>query len=629
MNRGIALALAVSLGALQGAAQAADEKVALVIGNAGYTHAPEVVSALADARHMTRELRRAGYEVRVGANLDRDEMRDALAAFGRDAVSADKAVFFYSGHAMRSDGVTYLAPVDMRGRTLSSVMFDGLALDYAIRVLAETDEGGALFIDAAQLEGFSPRRYAEPGIADIRPPRGVLVVSAAAPGRAIRAGRGGVSSFAGTVARQFLAPGVRAAEEAKRVRRPIWAAGSLPADFALTNGLEYGRDDREDIEEDVERAMWEQAERSDAIAGYRAYLNRFPRGRYADAARTRIARIESGVRVGRDFRLTDDDRRDIQRELRDLGYYRGTIDGIFGGGTARAIRAWQQDEGYRSTGELTPAQAALLLGTTRRDPSYGDRRRDDRTWQETGARGTEAGFRAYLEQFPEGRHAAAAHEGLKRLERDRRAASRAEREAWRRAENSDNIRGYRRYLAGYAGGTHAAEARKRIARLEEAARRAEAKAAAERSERDAWRRAAQADTRRSYRRYLNDYPRSVNARKARERMAQIEEEARLAEARAAAERTERALGLDARDRRSVERRLRRLGYEIGDVGRPDGDFEPRTRRSIARFQQDIGERSTGYLDRPTVVALVRRTRLQRPDDQVGRVIREFFNAVNQ
>ncbi len=55
---------------------------------------------------------------------------------------------------------------------------------------------------------------------------------------------------------------------------------------------------------------------------------------------------------------------------------------------------------------------------------------------------------------------------------------------------------------------------------------------------------------------------------------------------------ERLLGLTVAERADVQRRLIRLGYP---TNRTDGVFGPASRRAIAEWQADEGERATGYL----------------------------------
>ena len=52
---------------------------------------------------------------------------------------------------------------------------------------------------------------------------------------------------------------------------------------------------------------------------------------------------------------------DAQRRLRNLGHYRGALDGLMGPGTRNAIRTFERDRGLPETGELSGRTADALL----------------------------------------------------------------------------------------------------------------------------------------------------------------------------------------------------------------------------------------------------------------------------
>ena len=58
--------------------------------------------------------------------------------------------------------------------------------------------------------------------------------------------------------------------------------------------------------------------------------------------------------------LTRSQKRVVQRSLRNLGFYRGLIDGIFGRQTERAISAYQESINVEVTGIMTPTQLRSL-----------------------------------------------------------------------------------------------------------------------------------------------------------------------------------------------------------------------------------------------------------------------------
>src|SRR5882757_7299783 len=79
----------------------ADSRVALVIGNGAYVYAPHLPNPPHDAGDVAAALKRTGFEIIVGTDLDQAGMQDAAIRFARAARNADVAIFYYSGHAMQ------------------------------------------------------------------------------------------------------------------------------------------------------------------------------------------------------------------------------------------------------------------------------------------------------------------------------------------------------------------------------------------------------------------------------------------------------------------------------------------------------------------------------------------------
>lgn len=61
-------------------------------------------------------------------------------------------------------------------------------------------------------------------------------------------------------------------------------------------------------------------------------------------------------------KLSRDQRKELQVALKWAGVYTSGIDGAFGRGTRRAMRSWQEENGFEPTGVLTTRQRAALLG---------------------------------------------------------------------------------------------------------------------------------------------------------------------------------------------------------------------------------------------------------------------------
>ncbi len=322
MNRLIGLGLACLTGlALMAPGAAAAADVALVIGNHDYRRAPDALSARLDARAVAEALEAGGYEVVSGTDLSRSEMQRSIARFADRVDDADRAVVFYSGHALRTGGLTYLAPVDQDNDSLVEVMMGGVPLDLVLRLAGEASGQAVVFVDGAQLDGFTPRAYAEPGLAHIDAPDGVLVVSAAAPGRAIPRRSERRSAFARQVVDEFLAPGASIGRAVRRLDSPGWVGGDTDSSLVLVpEGRAADRDDDRDDD--------------------------------------RSARTASEIEAR--LNLTARERRGIQRNLVRLGYDTRGTDGIFGAGTRAAIRGWQRSNDRAVTGYLTQEQVAAI-----------------------------------------------------------------------------------------------------------------------------------------------------------------------------------------------------------------------------------------------------------------------------
>jgi hypothetical protein len=123
-------------------------------------------------------------------------------------------------------------------------------------------------------------------------------------------------------------------------------------------------------------------------------------------------------------------------------------------------------------------------------------------------------------------------------------------------------------------------------------------------EREFWREAEARDRRADYQAYLERYPNGIWQPEASERLAELAAGGAtpaLPDPAAA----EAALGLTRADRLSMEQRLAYLGFAPGPQ---DGSFDAGTRRAIDAYQRSRGHNATGYLDRPTVAAVMSETR---------------------
>jgi uncharacterized caspase-like protein len=103
------LALAILVIALSSGAEG--KRVALVIGNSTYQKIQALKNSMNDANDMAATLKRLGYEMLTGVNLDRKAMRGLIDDFNIQIRGADVALFYYSGHGVQVEGENYIVPV--------------------------------------------------------------------------------------------------------------------------------------------------------------------------------------------------------------------------------------------------------------------------------------------------------------------------------------------------------------------------------------------------------------------------------------------------------------------------------------------------------------------------------------
>jgi peptidoglycan hydrolase-like protein with peptidoglycan-binding domain/triphosphoribosyl-dephospho-CoA synthetase len=123
--------------------------------------------------------------------------------------------------------------------------------------------------------------------------------------------------------------------------------------------------DRESAQAGAEREenhFWDSAQQSNLPEDYRAYLDRYPNGRYAPLARNRIGKSEVGTpQTEKSLALTPAKLKEVQKGLASLGYNPGAPTGTLNDTTREAIKAWQNASKFLPTGWLGPRQYAALV----------------------------------------------------------------------------------------------------------------------------------------------------------------------------------------------------------------------------------------------------------------------------
>ena len=227
---------------------AANERVALVIGNAAYQHAPPLANPRNDAEDMAGLLRRLDFAVTEGLDLTDAAMEDRIRAFARQAKAAKVALLFYAGHGMQVGGVNYLLPVDAQLKDEADLLFEAVALDLVLRSMGTGTN--LVFLDACRDNPFA-RGWAGAGrSADVgrgltrvaeASASGMFIAFATDPDSIAADGEGRNSPFTAALKRHIETPGLEVNSLLTEVRKTVlestgnvqrpWSNSSLSAAF--------------------------------------------------------------------------------------------------------------------------------------------------------------------------------------------------------------------------------------------------------------------------------------------------------------------------------------------------------------------------------------------------------------
>lgn len=517
----------------------------LIVGNAGSSVMDRFRSGQS-VEDLTDQYSAYGQVVSVKDAEAEDMTRAALRFLTQSDSETDMSAVMLTGRFVTTGGETYLLPSTVSSNVdITVALTEALPLSPLLAELAQHPGQALLMLGTEDFE-LQDTRLLTVGIGTPDLPQGVTMVTGTPTD---------IAGFAASLPRRSV---VRLADSSDLSLR-----GYVPDDLTF---FEKERETPEPqvievTSTDADEALWAKVSARSDLQGYEDYLSAFPNGLYADQARAQITEIKAepmrAERLAEEaLNLSRDQRREIQRDLTLLEYEPRGIDGIFGPGSRAAIRRWQEANAFEVTSYLTREQITRLgaqadrraaeLEEEARQRQAEQERQDRAYWQETGALGDAAGFRAYLSRYPDGVYAEVAQERLAAIEAEaRQQAAAQDRAAWDTAANADSIEAYQDYLRAFPQGAFADEAAGRIEAL------------------------------------------------------QIPSDERRAIAQAEAQ--EAALNLPQSARRLAEARLKELGLKPGSV---DGTFDDKTRRAIRRYQEARNITVTGYLDQQTVVRLL-------------------------
>lgn len=217
----IALAAALVLAAAPAAAQ---ERVALVIGNSSYA-VSRLQNPENDARAMGEVLSRCGFATTVKTNLNQREMDDVIENFCNSLGPGKIGLFYFSGHGIQYEGHNFMIPIGEAINNLTDVKYNAVNLNKVLDNMSSRQAYlNILILDACRVDpaGRSFTRGAgDRGLAKMEAPIGTIIAYATAPGTTASDGSGSNSPYVSALVANLATPGLRSEDVFMRVRKAV------------------------------------------------------------------------------------------------------------------------------------------------------------------------------------------------------------------------------------------------------------------------------------------------------------------------------------------------------------------------------------------------------------------------
>jgi len=283
----------------------ADKRVALVIGNSAYQNVTPLDNPRNDARLMAETLRDLGFSL-IGngpqVDLDKPGFDTALQKFGNAVVGADVALFYYAGHGVQVAGRNFLVPVTANPTKEADVYLQMVDTNM---VLSQMDGAGTklniVVLDACRNNPTGG------GLAQMQAPEGTLISYATQPGNIAQDGDGGNSPYSRALATTIRKPGLGLFEAFNEVGLAVkqvtggsqqpWVSSSPIAGrfyFASPPSGNAAADPAKETatKEDPSRKDFELAQKLDRSEVWEAFLQKYPSGLFASAAKVRLDELK-------------------------------------------------------------------------------------------------------------------------------------------------------------------------------------------------------------------------------------------------------------------------------------------------------------------------------------------------
>ena len=276
-----AVALVWLVAALPALAQG---RVALVIGNGSYDTVPSLLNPLNDAEDISAALEELGFRVFTETDASKAAMETAIADFAEAADGSEVALFYYAGHAFQVGGRNYLVPTDLALGTAEQIVADTVDLGTVFSALDQSDGVRLIFLDACRDNplGVAAPDGVQSGLAEMGSSADYFISFATQPGAVAFDGDGRNGTFTESVLSHIHTPAQSLTDMMINVRRDVikasggqqvpWENSSLTRQFTFAEGLPSAT---------PETLLYQVAARTQDPNLMALYIQRYPEGAHA------------------------------------------------------------------------------------------------------------------------------------------------------------------------------------------------------------------------------------------------------------------------------------------------------------------------------------------------------------
>ena len=279
---------------------AAEERIALIVGNGSYTAVTQLDNPVPDASLMARTLEQQGFQVTLLTDSDQGTLNRSIAQFGRDlrnAGSEATGLFYYAGHGVQSFGTNYLVPVDASLTNAADLGLVAVEAETVLRqMFSAKNKTNIVILDACRNNPFQDLLDMDDnGLAEMKAPTGTFLAYSTAPGAVALDGLDGNSPFTQALAAELVVPGVPIEQVFKQVRVNVleisrgaqtpWDTSSLTDEFFFIEPVSMS------AEQLAELQLWDSVRASEDPVQIMLFLRAYPGSEYETEARTLLGDV--------------------------------------------------------------------------------------------------------------------------------------------------------------------------------------------------------------------------------------------------------------------------------------------------------------------------------------------------